>query len=235
MSCLVFLRTSTVCSNDCGDGHHQSLGCWLDFVASCNAGTVINRYGGGLISWHPCTPRTDHRFLIDDLDLSRRIDSRSVPGMICQVAHAAEWETYSLHDLGYVSWVRFVLNRSCTTSHNGRLGSRLSRSWSVGHGNCFCWNDGSSDRHLSWGWWPDFVTSGSVETGVNRWGGGPISWPLSCFVSSFTIVLPRYFFYSCLFGPTEEQARRAMKTTSFILCAGDIFALGAMVVDKTLK
>ena len=33
--------------------------------------------------------------------------------------------------MAHVSWVRSVLHRSCTTYHNGRLGSVLSRSWSV--------------------------------------------------------------------------------------------------------
>ena len=38
------------------------------------------------------------------------------------LAHVVGWEPYNLHDLGHVSWVGSVLNRSCTTSHNGRLG-----------------------------------------------------------------------------------------------------------------
>ena len=42
------------------------------------------------------------------------------------LARVAGWEPYYLHDPGHVSWVGSVLNRSCTTYHNGRLGSRLS-------------------------------------------------------------------------------------------------------------
>ena len=41
------------------------------------------------------------------------------------VAHVAGWELYNLHDLGHVSWVGSALYRSCTTSHNGRLGSTV--------------------------------------------------------------------------------------------------------------
>ena len=37
----------------------------------------------------------------------------------------------NLHNLGHVSWVGFVLQRSWTTSHNGRSGSRWSGSWSI--------------------------------------------------------------------------------------------------------
>ena len=42
------------------------------------------------------------------------------------LAHVVGRKQYSfnLHDLGQVSWVGSVLHRSCTTSHNGRLGSR---------------------------------------------------------------------------------------------------------------
>ena len=47
------------------------------------------------------------------------------------LAHVAGWEPNILHDRGYFSGVGSVLCRSCTTSHNGRLGSRLSRSWSI--------------------------------------------------------------------------------------------------------
>ena len=52
------------------------------------------------------------------------------------VAHVAGWKPCNPHDLGHISWVGSVLYRSCTTSHNGRLGStwsinRSSRSLSV--------------------------------------------------------------------------------------------------------
>ena len=40
------------------------------------------------------------------------------------LAHAAGWERYNLHDLGNVSWVGYVLSRSCTAFHNGTGVSR---------------------------------------------------------------------------------------------------------------
>ena len=43
------------------------------------------------------------------------------------LAHVAGLEPYNLHGLGHASWVGSVLYRSCTTFHNGRIGSR----WSV--------------------------------------------------------------------------------------------------------
>ena len=58
-----------------------------------------------------------------DLDLSGQI----VDADVYELAHDAGWESCSLHDLGHASWVGSVLHRTCT-SHNGRLGSRLSRS-----------------------------------------------------------------------------------------------------------
>ena len=42
------------------------------------------------------------------------------------LAHVAGWELCTLHDPAHVSWVGSVLRRSCSTSQNGRLGSRLS-------------------------------------------------------------------------------------------------------------
>ena len=41
------------------------------------------------------------------------------------LARVAGWEQHKLHNLGRVSCVGSVLYRSCTTSHNDRLGSRL--------------------------------------------------------------------------------------------------------------
>ena len=41
------------------------------------------------------------------------------------VAQVAAWGSYNLRGLGQPSWVGSVLHRSCTTYHNGRLGSRL--------------------------------------------------------------------------------------------------------------
>ena len=49
------------------------------------------------------------------------------PILVCHgLAHVAGWEPYNLHDLAHVSRVGFVLCRSCTTSHNGRWGTRWS-------------------------------------------------------------------------------------------------------------
>ena len=53
------------------------------------------------------TPRTDDQYDLYD------------------VAHVVGWELYNLHDLGHVSWVGSALYRSCTTPHNGRLGSTV--------------------------------------------------------------------------------------------------------------
>ena len=44
------------------------------------------------------------------------------------LARAAAWESYNRQDLAHVSWIGFVLreaDRSCTTSDDVRLGSRL--------------------------------------------------------------------------------------------------------------
>ena len=41
------------------------------------------------------------------------------------LAHIAGWEPDNLHDLEQVSNVGSVLFRSCTTAHNGRLGSTM--------------------------------------------------------------------------------------------------------------
>ena len=39
---------------------------------------------------------------------------RYIPDLY-HLAHAAGWEPYNLHDLGQVSWVGSVLDRSCNT------------------------------------------------------------------------------------------------------------------------
>ena len=65
------------------------------------------------------------------------------------LAHVAGWKPHHLHDLAQVCWVGSVLHRSGRTSHNGRLGPRWPRSWSVRlwkvstvkgcwHGDYFC-------------------------------------------------------------------------------------------------
>ncbi|CAN0557913.1 unnamed protein product [Laminaria digitata] len=66
-------------------------------------------------------PRTDHRFPLHDLDISGQIYLFTD---LYDLAHVARWGVYNLHDLGHVSWVGSVRYRSCTTSQNGRLGSR---------------------------------------------------------------------------------------------------------------
>ena len=40
------------------------------------------------------------------------------------LAHVAGREPHNLYGLGHVSLVGYALYRSCTTSHNDRLGSR---------------------------------------------------------------------------------------------------------------
>ena len=63
------------------------------------------------------TPRTDYLYDLYDL---------------YDPAHVAGRDRYNLHHLAHVSWVGVVLLcRSCTTSHNGRWGFRLSWPWSV--------------------------------------------------------------------------------------------------------
>ena len=56
-------------------------------------------------------------------------------------AHVASWQPCSMHDLGHVSRVGSVLlYKSRAVSHNGRLGSRWSRSASVRRVRHFlCW------------------------------------------------------------------------------------------------
>ena len=44
--------------------------------------------------------------------------------MLYDVSHVSAWEPSIVHDVGHVSWVEAVLNRSCTISHYGRIGSR---------------------------------------------------------------------------------------------------------------
>ena len=70
------------------------------------------------------TPRTHHRFPPYGLEHSGKISSWSV---CATVGHVVGWEPCSLHNLGRVSWVGSVLlDRSCTTAHNDRLGSNRS-------------------------------------------------------------------------------------------------------------
>ena len=70
------------------------------------------------------TPRTDHLFTLDVLNISLQIDPDLYD--LCDLydlAHVVAWEQYNLLDLGQISWVGSVLSRSCTTYRNGRLGS----------------------------------------------------------------------------------------------------------------
>ena len=75
------------------------------------------------------TPRTDRRFPLDVLGISRPIYSRFC---IYDRAHVAGWDPQHQHDLvGHVSWVGSVQCRSCTTSHNRRWVTRRYTSWSI--------------------------------------------------------------------------------------------------------
>ena len=58
--------------------------------------------------------------LLHDVDLSGQI-----PDLYdLHVDHVVGWKPHNLHDLGQVSCVGSVLYRSCTASHNGKLGFR---------------------------------------------------------------------------------------------------------------
>ena len=72
---------------------------------------------------------TGHPCPLQYLDVSRKNCLRYCT--LYHLANVARRDTYNQHDLTHVSWVWSVLHRSCTTSRNGRLGSRWSRSWSV--------------------------------------------------------------------------------------------------------
>ena len=83
------------------------------------------------------TPRTDHLFTLDVLNISLQIDPDLYD--LCDLydlAHVAWRNLYNLHDLGDVSWVGSVPYRSCTTNRLGSLDdldhdvSDLSDGWS---------------------------------------------------------------------------------------------------------
>ena len=59
--------------------------------------------------------------------MTKIFQGRHIPDMH-DPAHVSGWDPYNLRDLAHDSWVGSVLYISCTTSHNDRLGSRLSRS-----------------------------------------------------------------------------------------------------------
>ena len=69
-----------------------------------------------------CMIYSHYSSTVHDLDLPRKAD-RLIHDLY-DLAHVAGWEPFNLHDLAHVSWVGSVSHRSCTTSHNGRLGSR---------------------------------------------------------------------------------------------------------------
>ena len=76
------------------------------------------------------------------------------------LAHVAVWEPYYLPDLAHDCRVAYVLHRSCTTYHNGRLGSRwyICR-WSVQYRTCTTYHNGrlgsrwSICRRSTCGWY----------------------------------------------------------------------------------
>ena len=55
--------------------------------------------------------------------MTQVFQGRHIPDLY-DLAHVAAWGPYSLHGLGQVCWVGFVLQRSCTLFYNGRLESR---------------------------------------------------------------------------------------------------------------
>ena len=75
---------------------------------------------------------SDRYFPHHDLDISGQMDIY-IPDLydlydlyaLCDLAHhVAGLEPYDLYDLAHVSWVGSVRYRSCTTPHNGGLGSK---------------------------------------------------------------------------------------------------------------
>ena len=74
------------------------------------------------------TPRTDQRFPLHDLDISRQTYSRLVWSTV--IVHVAGRDTYSLHDLQHLL-VGSVRRRACTNPYIGKWGSRWSRSWYI--------------------------------------------------------------------------------------------------------
>lgn len=57
-----------------------------------------------------CTPRTDHRFPLDDLH--RSVKSRAIPDPAGPaVANAFGWDPYNLHAVAHLSWAGSVLGR----------------------------------------------------------------------------------------------------------------------------
>ena len=64
------------------------------------------------------TPRTDHLFTLDVLNISLQIDPDLYD--LCDLydlAHVAWRNLYNLHDLGDVSWVGSVLQRTDPAQH----------------------------------------------------------------------------------------------------------------------
>ena len=89
--------------------------CFGSSVFACSTAVVLQ------------TPQTDNQF---PLQWSWSFKTDVFP-ILYDLAHAAGWDPYNLHDLAHASCVGSVLCRSCTTPHNGRWGTRWSRSWSV--------------------------------------------------------------------------------------------------------
>ena len=66
---------------------------------------------------------TDNRFPLQHLDVPRQLYC----AILCGPLYSSSCRAGHLHDLPHVSWV----GRSCTTPHNGKRGTRWSRSWSI--------------------------------------------------------------------------------------------------------
>ena len=86
---------------------------------------------------NPFTPRTDHRFLLQYLDLPSKADIFPILYYLVQVAW---WDPYNLHDQDHVSWLDLYyvdLAHLTTAGRWGTINRLLSRSWSAQGANPF--------------------------------------------------------------------------------------------------
>ena len=72
---------------------------------------------------HPCPP-AGFRYIREDVRIPGLYDLYDLHNLY-DLAHVAGWKQRNLHDLAHVSWVGYVLYRSCTTPHGGRSGSTI--------------------------------------------------------------------------------------------------------------
>ena len=72
------------------------------------------------------THRTDNRFPFM-INISGQIDQIDKILDLYDADNVLGWEPYSLYDLEKVSWAEYLRYTSCTTYHDGNLGSRRSR------------------------------------------------------------------------------------------------------------